>query len=143
METQRKHRQRGITAGSHTIFLSKITKKKSFILSFSIRLVFVVFLLFFSGACVRRNTPKRPRMLGRKGNNEKGRKQGRGRAAAERNAQPSPASSRDANSLAIFRKFDDFRCRGRVDPSSAKLTESRQASGACKFRRRPLYRCQS
>ena len=38
---------------------------------------------FFSGAGVWRSTPKRPRMLGRKGNNEKGRKQGRGRAAAQ------------------------------------------------------------
>ena len=39
-------------------------------------------------------------MLGRKGNNEKGRKQGRGRAAAQGKAQPSPAPSRNANLLA-------------------------------------------
>ena len=43
---------------------------------------------FFSGACVWRSIPKRPKMLGRKGNkiNEKG----GGRAAAQGKAQPSP-----------------------------------------------------
>ena len=48
---------------------------------------FEIFSDFFSGACDWRSTPKRPMMLGRKGNkiNEKG----GGRAAAEGKTQPS------------------------------------------------------
>ena len=40
------------------------------------------------GPEIWRGAPRRPRWLGRKGNNEKGRKQGRGRAAAQGKAQP-------------------------------------------------------
>ena len=53
----------------------------------------------FSGAGAWLGAPKRPRLLGREGNNENGKRQGRGQAGAQEKTPPSPAPSRNEDSL--------------------------------------------
>ena len=54
-------------------------------------------LLFFGRKCLKKRSEKTEIALPKRGNDEKGEKQGRGQAAAQEKAQPSPASSRNVD----------------------------------------------
>ena len=85
---------------------------------------------FFSGAGVWRGAPKRPRLLGRKGNNEKGKGGGEGKRLNQENASDLLSTSKQESKAAQSLSFTDLvRGAHASSPASSSRRHWAKSSG--------------